>query len=75
MYTTRTKLQILGDYVSNFRKVETKDYYLFTMNVVQEEFQDEKGDSWEGSIQRMRKFNQKMFERLESKFDDKISRL
>ena len=34
VYTTGTKLQILGDYVSNFRGRETENYYLFTMSVV-----------------------------------------
>ena len=75
VYTTRTKLQILGDYVNNFTDVETENFFLFTMTVVQDEGGDEQGDSWEGSITRMRKFNQKMFDRLEQKFDYQLAKL
>lgn len=75
VYTTRTKLQILGDYVNNFTDVETENFFLFTMTVVQDEGGDEQGDNWEGSIQRMKAYNKKMFERLEHKFDYQLAKL
>ena len=33
VYTTRTKLQILGDYTGNFKNIEQDKYFLFTMTV------------------------------------------
>ena len=56
VYTTRTKLQILGDYSGNFIKSENDLLYLFNITVYDEDIEDENGD-WEGSIKTMRKFN------------------
>ena len=74
VYTTRTKLQILGDYSGNFAKSETDRLFLFTMTVNTDEDPDEQGD-WEGSIKTMRKFTQKMFEQLDSKFASKLDKM
>ena len=39
-FTTRTKLQILGDYTGNFLKQENNKLYLFTLEVDQEDADD-----------------------------------
>ena len=51
-FTTRTKLQILGDYTGNFLKQESNKMYLFTLQVDQDDA-DDGFQSWEGVIKRL----------------------
>ena len=74
VYTTRTKLQILGDYQGNFMKSENDMLFLFTINVNADDDPDDQGD-WEGSIKAMRKFNKRCFENLGSMFEAKLNKL
>ena len=63
-FTTRTKLQILGDYTGNFLKQEKKNMFLFSIEVDQED-QEDGFETWEGMIQRLRRFTTKQFESLQ----------
>lgn len=60
-FTTRTKLQILGDYTGNFLKQEKKNMFLFSIEVDQED-QEDGFETWEGMIQRLRRFTSKQFD-------------
>ena len=63
-FTTRTKLQILGDYTGNFLKQEKKNMFLFSIEVDQED-QEDGFETWEGMIQRLRRFTSKQFDSLQ----------
>ena len=71
-FTTRTKLLILGDYTGNFLKQEKKNMFLFSINIDQED-QEDGFETWEGLIQRLRRFNTKQFDSLQEQLKSQIS--
>ena len=73
-FTTRTKLQILGDYTGNFLKQENNKMYLFTIEVDQEDA-DDGFQSWDGVIKRLHKQSSKQFEQLHNSLNNQIAKV
>lgn len=73
-FTMRTKLQILGDYTGNFPEKETNDLFLFSVTIDQDE-QEDGYDTWEGLVQRLRRFNTRQFAQLNQKINDQMDEI
>ena len=73
-FTTRTKLQILGDYTGNFIQQEVDEMYLFTLQVDQEDA-DDGFQSWEGVVKRLNKQSKKQFEAIHESLNSQIAKV